>query len=83
MADKPSYWFPVKRYGWGWGAPVRWQGWAVLAVYVAALYAGFHYLKPANSLRGFIEVGLLPTVILAIVVVAKGQRPVRWRWGGK
>jgi hypothetical protein len=25
------YWFPAKRYGWGWGLPVTWQGWAVLA----------------------------------------------------
>lgn len=23
-------WFPAKRYGWGWGLPVTWQGWVVL-----------------------------------------------------
>lgn len=28
-------WFRAKRYGWGW-RPVTWQGWAVVAVWVAA-----------------------------------------------
>ena len=31
--DKPDYWFAVKLDGWGWGLPVRWQGWVVLALY--------------------------------------------------
>jgi hypothetical protein len=21
-----DFWFPAKRYGWGWGLPVKWQG---------------------------------------------------------
>ena len=24
--DPPRYWFPAKRYGWGWGPPSTWQG---------------------------------------------------------
>ncbi len=32
MSDRPAFWFPVKRYGWGWGLPVRWQGWVVFAL---------------------------------------------------
>jgi hypothetical protein len=34
-----SYWFPAKRYGWGWGVPLCWQGWAVLAAYLAVIVA--------------------------------------------
>ncbi|MCC6202578.1 MAG: hypothetical protein IT494_06190 [Gammaproteobacteria bacterium] len=30
MSDPPAFWFPVKRYGWGRGLPVRRQGWVVL-----------------------------------------------------
>ena len=29
-----DYWFPTRKYGWGWGLPTRWQGWLV---YGAAL----------------------------------------------
>jgi len=32
-----EFWFPAKRYGWGWGLPVAWQGWAVLIAYAAVL----------------------------------------------
>ena len=31
------YWFPAKRYGWGWGVPATWQGWAVLIGYVVLM----------------------------------------------
>ena len=42
MQTERDYWFPAKRYGWGWGIPNRWQGWLVLAV-----FAGL--LSPARS----------------------------------
>ena len=31
---QPKYWFPAKRYGWGWGLPGTWQGWLVVAAFV-------------------------------------------------
>ncbi len=30
MSVEKKYWFPAKRYGWGWGIPNVWQGWLVL-----------------------------------------------------
>ena len=29
MQTERKYWFPAKRYGWGWGMPNTWQGWLV------------------------------------------------------
>lgn len=29
-ARNRKYWFPAKRFGWGWGLPSAWQGWVVL-----------------------------------------------------
>jgi hypothetical protein len=40
MTDRPSYWFPAKRYGWGWGLPRVWQGWAVMVVFGMLVLAG-------------------------------------------
>ena len=38
MSDETKrYWFPAKRYGWGWGPPATWQGWAVLILWLAVL----------------------------------------------
>ena len=37
---KKEIWFPAKRYGWGWGLPICWQGWIVLIVWMVLLSAG-------------------------------------------
>ena len=81
MSDRPLFWFPAKRYGWGWGLPVRWQGWVVFAVYAVFLYGGIYYLKEqAAPLPLLIYVTALTAVLIAIMA-AKGERPARWRWG--
>ena len=33
MQNATRYWFPAKRYGWGWGFPITWEGWLTLAVF--------------------------------------------------
>ena len=35
MDRERRYWFPAKRFGWGWGPPATWQGWCVLLVFLA------------------------------------------------
>jgi hypothetical protein len=39
MPTNGKYWFPAKRYGYGWSVPTTWQGWLVLAVYVVLTVA--------------------------------------------
>jgi hypothetical protein len=36
-SPEPRYWFPAKRYGWGWGSPATWQGWVVLLAWLATV----------------------------------------------
>lgn len=83
MNDQPTFWFPVKRYGWGWGLPVRWQGWLVFAVYFALQYLGVQYFIDQRDARGLLIYVVVVTVVLIAFVVAKGERPAGWRWGGK
>lgn len=83
MNDKPAFWFPVKRYGWGWGLPVRWQGWAVFVAYLAFLYAGIHYFQQRREALGLSLYIVALTAVLVVVVAIKGERPVGWRWGKK
>lgn len=71
-----GYWFPAKRYGWGWGAPRAWQGWAVLLAYVAVV-AGAVLLRPAVA----VPVVAAATGLLLWVCLKRGE-PTRWRWGG-
>ncbi|MBV9362054.1 MAG: hypothetical protein JO292_11760 [Betaproteobacteria bacterium] len=73
-----AYWFRAKRYGWGWGLPLTWQGWVVLAVFLGFLGAGI-LLLPTNAFIFFGYVGLLSGVLVVICWI-KGEPP-RWRWG--
>jgi len=45
MQTNGDYWFPAKRYGWGWGFPITWQGWLVLLGFFALVLFGI-YLFP-------------------------------------
>ena len=81
--ERPTFWFGAKRYGYGWGVPVCWQGWGVLAGYLALLFGGILYLKPQRNLPALLAYLVLLTVALVTVIVVKGERPVRWRWGGE
>ena len=82
MNEKPkSFWFQAKAYGWGWDLPVKWQGWLVLVGYAALFYWGVQHFKAERSARGFLMyIGVL-TIILVAIVVVKGERPAKWRWG--
>ncbi len=76
-----DFWFPAKRFGWGWGPPTRWQGWAVLAGSLAATLAAMLALLPAH-LGAFLIVAFSIMLLLLIICYAKGEPP-RWRWGAR
>jgi hypothetical protein len=81
--SKPQYWFPVKRYGWGWGLPVRWQGWVVLLLYFTLIYIGIRYFRPRDNVAGFLVSLAFASLLLVAVVAWKGEKPLAWRWGKK
>jgi hypothetical protein len=79
MAD-PQYWFAAKRYGYGWGRALCWQGWAVYAAYVGGLVADGMVFLPSHRRAAFEITLVVLTVVLVSVVAGKGE-PARWRWG--
>ena len=73
--SEKKIWFPAKRYGWGWGAPVCWQGWLVLALYVALISLSAFLVRVDQHPLGFAlsVVGL--SILLAFVCYLKGEPP--------
>ena len=81
MNDRPTFWFPVKRYGWGWGLPICWQGWVVFVVYFGLLAAGTYYFAPRQAVVCLLLYVAILTAVLVAIIALKGERPLRWRWG--
>jgi hypothetical protein len=78
------YWFPAKpakRYGWGWGFPITWQGWAIFVAFLVLVAVGGAVI-PKHSLAGFIAYAVVLSVLFAGVCWWKGEAP-RWRWAGE
>jgi hypothetical protein len=76
--DKPPYWFEAKRFGIGWTLPATWQGWVTVLVYVGLLFVGLRGFATSSS--RLIYVAAL-SVLLVLIIVWKGEKPVKWRWG--
>ncbi len=72
------YWFAAKRYGWGWGLPRSWQGWVVLAIWLAVVVALTPLLQHGVLVYSLAMLGW--ALVLLAVCWWKGEPP-RWRWG--
>jgi hypothetical protein len=80
MQTPQKYWFPAKRYGWGWGPPATWQGWVVMLIFFVLLFTGMAWLIPRYGNIIFIAYAIALTVALIAVCRIKGESP-RWRSG--
>jgi hypothetical protein len=79
--EKNKTWFPVKRYGIGWGLPTCWQGWVVMVAWLLLIIGGTVALSPDRQPVAYAVYNLFVTALLVLVVAAKGEKPLRWRWG--
>ena len=82
--DQPQkeYWFPRKTYGWGWGIPSKWQGWAVLVAYIALLIGASLLFPPATQLPAYLLSVFGISAVLIAVCYLTGEPP-QWQWGRK
>jgi hypothetical protein len=80
MDHEPRYWFAAKRYGWGWGPPLTWEGWLVYIGWFAAVFGGFAVLGLRRLPLPHLIFVLIMCGLLLAVCYWKGEPP-RWRWG--
>jgi hypothetical protein len=72
-------WFAPKRYGYGAGLPIAWQGWTLLIGYVILVLGS----AVAFQRRPLVVFAILfPATALFVLITAKTTRGGwRWRWG--
>jgi uncharacterized membrane protein HdeD (DUF308 family) len=79
MSDGPE-WFAPKRYGYGSGLPISWQGWALTLGFGAVTFV----VALAFATKPLVMLAIMiPLLAVFIVITAKTTRGGwRWRWGG-
>jgi len=80
MASGPRYWFRAKRYGWGWSLALTWEGWLVLAGFIALVIASAVLFPPPRALASYLGCVAILCLVLLGICWLKGE-PARWRWG--
>ena len=78
--NSKNYWFRAMRYGWGWGVPMTWQGWAIFITYIGSIVAIIYIFPPDKNKAIFICLIVILTLVLIVIYWIKGE-PLRWRWG--
>jgi hypothetical protein len=79
MSDDRPEWFAPKRYGYGSGLPITWQGWAVIAGFMAITIADL--LSYATQPVVLFAILIPATVALTVVTARTTRGGWRWRWG--
>lgn len=80
MSDGPE-WFAPKRYGYGAGLPISWQGWALTIGFVLLTIVLSIWMadRPLQLLAA-----MIPIAAVFVVICARTTRGGwRWRWGEK
>ncbi len=78
---KDGAWFLPKRFGYGSGLPIAWQGWTMVLLHAAAIIGGSLLLlrQPAAMIAWVLVIGFLPVPLYA----AKTRGGWKWRWTSK
>lgn len=77
--DDNGIWFEPKRFGYGAGLPIAWQGWALLGGFVAAVI-GLSAVAPRHP-HLFIALIVVPLLAFLPLCAAHTRGGWRWRWG--
>ena len=77
--DREGWWAP-KRFGYGAGLPIAWQGWAITLAYCVVVTLSALFVLP-RSIGAFVAVVLGLTAAFILICARKTRGGFRWRWG--
>lgn len=85
----PDTWFAARRYGYGAGRPVSWQGWVTVGTFLFVTLGstlGMVVLRPERPLVALLVVNGINLVAVGLFLWICKTRTAggwRWRWGEK
>jgi hypothetical protein len=75
-------WFEPKKYGYGAGRPIAWQGWAIIFAYILLIFGSALLFVPMKPILFFAII--IPATLALLIICARTTRGAwRWRWGSE
>jgi hypothetical protein len=82
MIEDDGAWFAAKRFGYGAGLPIAWQGWVLLTIMLGLIFGLSVLLLPAHP--GYFSTSVIGLTVLTLPLMARKTRGGwKWRSGGK
>jgi hypothetical protein len=75
-------WFRAKKYGYGAGLPFKWQGWALLGLYLLAIVSPAFLVRQEAALSKITVVGFMLAVTTIFLVIVRKRTEGGWKWRG-
>jgi hypothetical protein len=75
-------WFEPKRYGYGSGLPIAWQGWAVILGFCVVVVPMMILLLPHHPALA-ITLLVIFNIPLMVLCARHTRGGWKWRWGGE
>ena len=75
-------WFRAKKYGYGAGFPIKWQGWAVLGLYTSALAGIGLWSKQDGAVPKIVAFALMLVVTAILLGIVRKRTEGGWKWRG-
>ena len=79
MWDDDKAWFAPKRYGYGAGLPISWQGWAAMLGFIAFVSAATILIR--YSWIAYAGIVAVASTAFILICAQKTRGGWRWRWG--
>ncbi|MDN3646705.1 hypothetical protein QWY75_10885 [Pontixanthobacter aestiaquae] len=75
-----GYWFAPKKFGYGSGLPIAWQGWVLLAGYIVLMFGAALLLESGGLGVTAILVAAMIIMTILFVFIAKRRTKGGWKW---
>lgn len=74
MAQTRKPWFAPKRYGYGSGLPITWEGWVILVGYLAGV------IVTSRIMPAFVGFCLIMAATAGLLWICATRTEGGWRW---
>ncbi len=75
-------WFRAKKLGYGAGPPFKWQGWALLGLYLLLLVSPAFLVSQETALSKVAVLGFMLVVTAIFLVIVRKRTEGGWKWRG-